>query len=56
MYFNANQIMYLIVKEESEINELITHIRTVKGKNYTMEEVDRLTTRIISCERILNDF
>lgn len=56
LYFNANQIMYLIVKEESEINELITHIRTVKGKNYSMEEVDRLTTRIISCERILNDF
>ncbi len=54
--FNANQIMYLIVKEESEINELITYIRSVKGKSYMMDEVDRLTTRIISCERILNDF
>ncbi len=56
LYFNANQIMYLIVKEESEINDLITHIRTVKGKNYMPDEIDRLTTRIISCERILNDF
>jgi hypothetical protein len=56
LYFNANNIMYLIVKEESEINELINHIRQVKGKNYTMDEVDRLTTRIISCERIINDF
>lgn len=54
--FNANDIMYLIVKEEEEINELIHHIRYVKGKNYTANEVDRLTTRIISCERIFNDF
>ncbi|TYA78397.1 abortive infection system antitoxin AbiGi family protein [Seonamhaeicola marinus] len=56
LYFNANQILYIIVKKESEINEIINYIKTVKGKNYTMEEVDRLTTRILSCERILNDF
>jgi hypothetical protein len=56
LYFNANQILYIIVKKESEINDIINHIRTVKGMNYTMGEVDRLTTRILSCERILNDF
>ncbi|WP_405225610.1 abortive infection system antitoxin AbiGi family protein [Dokdonia sp. Asnod1-B02] len=56
LYFNANQILYIIVKEESEINEIINHIKSVKGKNYTMDEVDRLTTRILSCERIINDF
>jgi len=56
LYFNPNNIMYLIVKDESEINELIQHIRTVKGINFTMNEVDRLTTRILTCERILKDF
>ena len=56
LYFNANQILYIIVKKEEEINEIINHIRNVKGMNYTMGEIDRLTTRILSCERILNDF
>jgi hypothetical protein len=54
--FNANEILYIIVKEESEINEIINHIRSVKGMTYTMGEIDRLNTRILSCERILNDF
>lgn len=56
LYFNPNNIMYLIVKDENEINELIQHIRNVKGKNYTMHEIDRLTTRILTCERIIKDF
>jgi len=56
LFFNANQILYLVVKEEKEIAEIISHIRTVKGINYTMDEIDRLTSRIISCERIMNDF
>ena len=56
LYFNANDILYIIVKKEEEINEIIQHIRQVKGKNYTMDEIDRLTTRILSCERIINDF
>ncbi|WP_299209893.1 abortive infection system antitoxin AbiGi family protein [uncultured Dokdonia sp.] len=56
LYFNANQILYIIVKKESEIDNIIAHIRHVKGKNYTMHEIDRLTTRILSYERILNDF
>ncbi|WP_282116990.1 abortive infection system antitoxin AbiGi family protein [Cellulophaga baltica] len=56
LYFNPNQIRYIVVKEEKEIDDIISHIRTVKGKNYTMSEVDRLTTRILSCERIFNDF
>lgn len=54
--FNANDIMYLIVNNDSEIKEFITHIRNAKGKNYSPDEIDRLTTRIISCDRIENDF
>lgn len=56
LYFNANDILYLIVKKETEIRETINHIRAVKSKNYDNVEVDRLTTRIISCERIFSDF
>lgn len=56
LYFNPNQILYIIVKKEEEIKEIINHIRNVKGIYYTMDEIDRLTTRIISCERIINDF
>lgn len=56
LFFNANHIMYLIVKEEKEIDEIIRHIQNVKGEKYSHNEVSRLTTRIISYERILNDF
>lgn len=56
LFFNANEIMYLIVKNDDDISDLISHIRNVKGKNYSYDEIDRLTTRIITCERILNDF
>lgn len=56
LFFNANDILYIIVKKETEIRETINHIRAVKGKNYDSIDIDRLTTRIISCERILNDF
>jgi hypothetical protein len=54
--FNANQILYLVVKSEDEIGEIIEHIRTVKSKEYSLGEIERLMTRIISCERILKDF
>jgi hypothetical protein len=54
--FTANDILYIIVKEEKEIDEIIRHIRNVKGMNYSLNEIERLTTRILSCERIINDF
>lgn len=56
LYFNANEILYIIVKEEKEINDIINYIKTVKGVNYSSHDIDRLTTRILSCERIMNDF
>jgi hypothetical protein len=54
--FTANDILYIIVKHEKEIDEIIKHIRNVKGMNYSLNEIERLTTRILSCERIINDF
>jgi Putative abortive phage resistance protein AbiGi, antitoxin len=56
LYFNANEILYIIVKEEKEIEEIINHIRAVKSEKYSLREVERLMSRIISCERIIEDF
>lgn len=56
LLFEPKDILYIIVKKESEIDEIIKHIRSVKGINYTANEVDRLTSRILTCERIFNDF
>jgi hypothetical protein len=56
LHFDVNDILYLIVKEEKEIEEIIKYIRSVKSIKYSLQEVERLMTRIISCERIFNDF
>lgn len=54
--FDANHILYIVVNKEYEIDEIIEYIKKVKGKKYSMNEIERLTTRILSCERIFNDF
>lgn len=54
--FEPNDILYILVKSEDEIDEIIQHIKNTKGKSFTLFDVERLTTRILSCERIYNDF
>jgi len=54
--FDANQILYIFVKYDKEIEGIIKHIRNVKGEKYSMNELERLTTRILSFERIVHDF
>ncbi|MFA6977845.1 MAG: abortive infection system antitoxin AbiGi family protein [Ignavibacteriaceae bacterium] len=53
--FSPNDIKYLIVSEENEILPLIKSIREIKGK-YSHDEVDLLTSRIISSSQIIDDF
>lgn len=53
--FEPNDIRYIIIKEDSEINEFITHLRSVKG-SYSYNDVDRLMARIITTEQIFDDF
>jgi hypothetical protein len=53
--FNPHDIKYIIVKTDSEISEFVTAIRESKGKHYSLEDIERLTTRIITREQIETD-
>ncbi len=53
--FGPDDIKYIIVKSESEIEETINAIREIKSK-YPRSVVDILTSRIITSEQIKNDF
>lgn len=54
--FDPNDISYIIIKSEKEISEMINHLENTKGKNYSYQEIRRLTTRIITIDQIINDF
>jgi hypothetical protein len=53
--FEPIDIKYIIVNDESEIEETINAIREIKSK-YSPSVVDILTSRIITSEQIKNDF
>lgn len=53
--FEPNDIRYVIIKDESEIHEFVDHLRTAKGKKYSVKDIDRLTTRILTTEQIRQD-
>lgn len=50
-----NDIIYIIIKKESERDGIITTIEKAKGK-FSHTEVKRLTSRIISIEQLKTDF
>jgi hypothetical protein len=54
--FTPNDIQYIIVNRESEILQMIRDIERIKGNRYTADDVKILTTKIISYERISEDF
>lgn len=53
--FDPNDIKYIIINDDSEIGEFVDHLRRVKGKNYTLHDIERLTTRILTTEQIKSD-
>lgn len=53
--FEPNDIKYIIIKDDSEIAEFIDHLRRAKGKNYSLHDIERLTTRILTTEQIMSD-
>jgi hypothetical protein len=53
--FEPSDIRYIIIRDDKEIPEFISHLQNVKGKNYTAEDVARLTTRILTSEQIKAD-
>jgi hypothetical protein len=53
--FEPSDIKYIIIQNDAEIGEFIDHLRRAKGKNYSLHEIERLTTRILTVEQIKSD-
>lgn len=54
--FTPNDIKYIIIENEDEISPIVTILREAKGKLYSYNDVERLTTRILTTEQIETDF
>lgn len=54
--FQADDIKYVIISEENQINQMIEKLRDIKGSRYDKDTVDRLVSRIITVKQIKNDF
>ena len=52
--FQPDDIKYLIVEKDSDINDLISHLREAKGR-FSYDTVDRLSSRILTYEQIEKD-
>lgn len=53
--FEPNDIKYIIINDESEITHFVNHLRTAQGAKYSLQDVERLTTRILTVEQIRTD-
>ncbi|HUW45110.1 MAG TPA: abortive infection system antitoxin AbiGi family protein [Dehalococcoidia bacterium] len=54
--FKADDIKYIIIEEERQINEMIGNLRDIKGSRYDSDTIDRLASRIITVKQIEGDF
>ena len=52
--FQPDDIQYIIVEKDQDINNLINHLRRVKGR-FSTKTVDRLASRILTYNQIEND-
>ena len=55
LFFEPEDIIYIILKNDEEILDMINDLYVIKGK-YSAEQKKKLTTRIITIEQIMNDF
>lgn len=53
--FEPNDVKYIIIKNDTEISEFVEHLRRAKGKTYSHDDIERLTTRLLTSEQIHND-
>ena len=53
--FEPKDIEYIIIKSDSELLEMKGRIRDLKGR-YSFDDVELLTTKFISTEKIFRDF
>lgn len=54
--FEPNDINYVIIKDDSEIKDVVHYFRSIKGDKYSLNEIERLATRILTAEQINGDF
>jgi hypothetical protein len=54
--FQPKYIKYVIVQSETERLEMMDSLQRIKEPKFPIDEVRKLTTRIISMEQILDDF
>ena len=55
LVFHPNDIKYLIIKNESEISQVINFLRSDMGGKYNLHDIERLTTRILTTDQIKSD-
>ena len=55
LMFTPDDVSYIIINDDSEISEFIELLKVVKGTKYKKEDVERLTTRLLTTEQIMND-
>jgi hypothetical protein len=53
--FTADEVRYIVIEKDSEINDLVEYLRHIKNPRYSPEVVDRLTTRILTRDQIMAD-
>lgn len=54
--FYADDIKYIIIKDESEIDAMITSVKAIKRGRYAKKTVDKLVSRIITVRQLKEDF
>jgi len=54
--FYADDIKYIVISNEGQINKMVEELRRIKGSRYDSNTIDRLTSRIITVKQIQNDF
>lgn len=54
LHFQPDDIKYLVVEKDNDINALIEHLRRAKSK-FSQDTVDRLASRILTYEQIERD-
>ncbi|MCJ7647257.1 MAG: abortive infection system antitoxin AbiGi family protein [Candidatus Lokiarchaeota archaeon] len=54
--FVPDDITYLIINDESEIEQMINKLRYIKSSKYDDKTIEKLISRIITVEQIMEDF
>lgn len=54
--FTPNDIKYIIVKSDSEVLDMVNKVMTIYKDKYPHDDLIKLTTRILSVDRVLEDF